>query len=85
MGNRKSVVNGKNIRIRDSQIGLAAFQKKPEFGPGTMILGDLSIDSTRQHWLLEEKSDISVDGKRLEPNGSLVRSFLYPAKKKAVN
>ncbi len=63
-----SVVRLRRLQIVGASIGLAAYAKKPEFGPGSLWLEQLQAKQVSQPYLLEEGSLISVDRRRLEVN-----------------
>ena len=66
-----------NTRIRKSNIGFAAFQKKSEFGSASITATNILIDSTENPFLIELGSSILVDGKKIEPNRSDLKKILY--------
>jgi len=71
----------KGLTIKDSKIGLAAFQKKPEFGPGTLIAENLVMKKVKQPFLKEKYSRISVDSQEIEAETNNVKSIIYSSLK----
>ncbi|MFQ5822506.1 MAG: hypothetical protein ACE5JB_00435 [bacterium] len=73
--NSEFVIDGGNLK--NCEIGYTVFQKKPEFGPGAITAKAVSIDKTNIHYLVEERSILLVDGKRIESNRKNVKEILY--------
>ena len=63
--------------IRDSRVGLLAFQKKPEFGPGSISADDLVLENVEVKFLVEVDSKVRVNGESIVPNHENVKSILY--------
>lgn len=60
-----SSVNLNNVRIYSSNVGLAAYQKKPEFGPSEIRVFNIeSMNVTVAH-LIEVNSKLSLDDKEI--------------------
>ena len=57
------IVFGENITINKSEIGVTAYQKKPEFGPASVKLNDSKITNTKKQILNEKKSKITFNNK----------------------
>ena len=74
-----ATING--LTIIESKIGLAAFQKKPEFGPGTIIAENLNMKEVKQPFLKEKHSLISVDSQEVEAETNNVKSIFYSSLK----
>ena len=58
-----SIVTGKEISIKNADVGLAAFQKKPEYGPGLIELDVVSYENLIWPAWLELRSHAIVNGK----------------------
>jgi len=52
--------------INDCHISLAAFQKKPEYGPADLSVSDVSFSGVGRETLLEEGSSLSVNGEDIK-------------------
>jgi len=52
----RSVVYAKNIEIESAETAFAAYQKKPEFGPSTFILGAYQVADVKREFMIEENS-----------------------------
>jgi hypothetical protein len=66
-----------DVRIADARIGLAAYQKKAEFGGGSLAVEGLALSGVESRYLAEESSSVVVDGERLAPNQVDARGVLY--------
>lgn len=67
----------KEITISDSKIGLSAYQKKSEFGPGNILVNNLLIRNVEIPYLIESGSNITIDGNVVESNSENVKDILY--------
>ncbi|HUU27501.1 MAG TPA: CotH kinase family protein [archaeon] len=67
------------LDIHESAVGLAAFQKKPEYGPGILSVTGLKITNVKLPYLVEDNSIIIVDKKRKDTNCKKVENMLYGA------
>jgi len=50
-----------DLVIKSSKVGISVFQKKAEFGPATVVINGLNIDSVQTPYLVEEASFLSVN------------------------
>ncbi len=57
-----SVITGSSITVKNAEVGLAAFQKKPEYGYSHMILTTVEYDGLNRLGLIERGSYAIVDG-----------------------
>jgi hypothetical protein len=67
----------RNVLISDGDVGLTAYQKKPEFGPGSLVVEELEILGTDVPYLVELRSSVVVDGAAIEANRENVEDILY--------
>lgn len=67
------------VTIASCKVGLAVFQKKPEFGAGSVELTSVSITETDMPYLVEEGSKVNVEGKAIPPGRTDVAEILYGA------
>ncbi len=66
----------KEIRVSDCEIGLAVYQKKSEFGPGFMNVSKLKTDKVGIPYLVEDKSELKINGKVIKSNKVNVSQIL---------
>jgi hypothetical protein len=66
-----------DVRISQSEIGLAAYQKKPEFGPASMEVNRSAITDVKIPYLVELRSAVLVDGAVIEGSQENVYETLY--------
>lgn len=57
-----STVNIRNSAIRESQFALAAYQKKPVYGPAKIVAQNVVLEKNRQSEIIEVNSRIEIDG-----------------------
>ncbi len=74
-----STVNLWESQIIDTTVGLVAYQKKPEFGPGTIAARGLEMRGIERTSLLEQGSAITIDGRAIPPGKDKVEEILYGA------
>jgi len=60
------------VVVRDSRfaagaIGVAVYQKKPEYGPGSGQLWEIKWENMQQQILVEAQSSLNLEGKPVEP------------------
>lgn len=55
-----------NIELLRNQQGFAAYQKKPEYGPGTFIVEKYKAEGNKQLYFLQKGSKLTIDGKLIE-------------------
>ena len=60
-GKDLSKIIANNLLIRSSITGVSVFQKKPEYGPASVIIDGLEVDDVDVHYLVEESSFLSVN------------------------
>ena len=66
-----------DIQIVDSKLGFTAFQKKPEFGGGTINVRNVELRGVETPFLIERGSGITLDGRRMPGDRRNVRAMLY--------
>lgn len=74
-----SEVKLSDVTMNDTNIGFAAFQKKPEFGPATIDITRLTINNITKPYLIESGSMLTVDGRRIVQNLEKVAEIIYGA------
>ena len=65
-GKDLSIVNAKNLKISNTQLGFTAFQKKPEFGPSKITVNGISMSDIETNYLIEGSSSLFIDNKEIE-------------------
>ena len=65
------------LTIRDSRVGFSVYQKKPEFGPGTVIGRQVTMNNVDQPFLLESGSRVEINGKPIIAELTDVEAMLY--------
>jgi hypothetical protein len=66
-----SEINIDGLSIRDSSFGFAAYQKKKEFGPASIITTNFSSESVGTLYVLEEDSSLIVNGSAIVPSSKV--------------
>jgi len=72
-----SIIKAKQISLNDSKIGFAAFQKKPEFGRGSISATDVKMENLVRPYLVEKRSELDVNGKEVVADAENVNGILY--------
>jgi hypothetical protein len=57
-----SIIHGKNIDIKTSNIALTVYQKKSEFGAASIYINELNISNTITDSIIEQDSNLYIDG-----------------------
>jgi hypothetical protein len=73
----RSNIKINNIIIQDSKIGYTAYQKKPEFGPGTIQIENSIFLNVENQYYLEYNSTIIENGISIKPNEENIKELLY--------
>ena len=56
-----SRIDGENITVKNAEVGLAAFQKKPEYAGSTMLLINVHYQFVKTLGLIEKGSEAQVE------------------------
>jgi hypothetical protein len=73
-----SDISCKDIFISDTMVALTLYQKKPEFGPGTIIGEDITLSGNiSMDYLIEKKSTLIIDGIDIFPRSDTKESILF--------
>jgi len=72
-----SDVTVENIEISESEVGLAVYQKKPEFGPSAMTVSGIDMVNVITPYIVEVESTLLVDDQRVGPTQENVWESLY--------
>ena len=73
-----STVIAKDISIKNSKIGFAAYQKKSEFGPATIKTTRVIDNTSAAPFMLEPRSTLLMDGVVKTANQKKAYKALYP-------
>ena len=65
------------VQIKDTRLGIAAFQKKPEFGASKIKITDLKMENVYLDHLIGPNSTAILNGKSVILKESQVENFLY--------
>jgi len=72
-----STITGDSINISDVKIGMALYQKKPEFGPANMVLSNTRVfGSIGLDYLIQEGSTLFLDEKEIVPRSKKKESLI---------
>ncbi|UCC51020.1 MAG: CotH kinase family protein [Anaerolineaceae bacterium] len=66
-----------DIIVSDGHIGFTVYQKKAEFGPGSIEATGLELTRVEVPYLIEAESEMTVDSSLIEPNGKNIDDMLY--------
>ncbi len=73
-----SVINGNNVAISNSKIAFALYEKKPEFGPGTMNIHNLTLSGQINiEYLVQKKSILTIDDRQILPRSKKKEKLLF--------
>ena len=75
-----SEIDLSDVKINDTNVGFAAFQKKPEFGPASILISDLEANNVKVHYLIEKGSTMITNGKIINNIDEKVEEILYGVK-----
>ena len=75
-GKDLSIVNAKDLLIKNTKLGFTAFQKKPEFGPSDMRVTGLQMEGVETEYLIENSSSLYVDGVKIKTSQN-VKDLMY--------
>ena len=75
-----SRVSVDQLKIANSHYGLVAFQKKPEFSGGLIEATHLEMKNLKTPYLVEEKSTIVINHKKINTYQENVKKILYDVK-----
>lgn len=74
-----SIIDGKNIKMNETEVGFVVFQKKPEYGPAKInVINDNNSNlKTDKLYLLENPSIFTLNSKTYKSNVKNVEQYLY--------
>lgn len=72
-----SVLTIEDTDISETDMGAVAYQKKPEFGPGTIIADRITMENTLTPVIQEVGSVVEINGEQAADSQEAVYDFLY--------
>ncbi|MEK6675432.1 MAG: CotH kinase family protein [Planctomycetota bacterium] len=78
-----SEVNARDVTLTECQYGLAAYQKKTEYGAPTLRVVNLKMERVSEPYLLEAGPTVSVDDRQIFGNRTDVKEIVYGPSKPA--
>ncbi len=73
-----SQVHAANINIFGSRkCAFSVFMKKSEYGPASFVAHNLSLNNNLSQWLIEPKSKVLIDNKKIYGNSSKLKKQFY--------
>ncbi|MBN2412865.1 CotH kinase family protein [candidate division KSB1 bacterium] len=76
----KSLLKSSNVSLVNNKIAFAAFQKKPEYGPGHIEIYELDMKKIEVPYLIETNSSLTIDGEIIQSDTEHVKDLLYGVK-----
>ena len=73
-----SIAEIKGLEISNCEYGLAIYQKKSEFGSAKLRAFEINFSSNKNDYIVEKKSDLSLNGKIIMGNKEKIFEELYP-------
>jgi len=73
----KSTVEIDGLTIEGSKLAYTAFTKKPEFGPGVIMIKNASVENVLTDHLIQTGSLLIIDGKEIKGTIENVEKLLY--------
>ena len=71
------MIIGNDLSIENSNIAFTAYQKKSEFGPASISIDKLKTKNVEVLYMVENKSQLIIDGNSMESNSKLLYETLY--------
>jgi len=72
-----STIIANKIQINNCDVGFCVFQKKPEYGPGSIICRDFKMSGVKEKLMLEPRSSLILDDVAMPKNYDDVERRLY--------
>ncbi len=68
-----------SAKIIGGQVGITAYRKKSEYGPGIIEFTGLEIRGQKVAYLIEQGSSLKIDGRAVPADRTNVSDMLYGA------
>ena len=62
-GKDASEIHFENVQLEDNEVGIAAYEKSPEFAPSKITINRLQSKTGGHPYFVEEGSELTIDGK----------------------
>ena len=72
-----TIIRGDKINIYNSNIGVGAYKKKPQYPYSSLKITNISVSNSSQEFLSETNSYVLINGKVIKENSSDVYNQLY--------
>ena len=73
-----STITGNDVFISNAKIGITLYEKKPEFGPAMIDIGNFELDGNiDQDHLIQKDSTLIIDGQIITPRSASKESLLF--------
>ena len=70
----------RGVSVTNCTLGFTVYMKKPEFGPASISVTELSMNGVTDSYVVEEKSSLFIEGQRIQSNQEAVKDLLYGVK-----
>ncbi|MBU0478234.1 CotH kinase family protein [bacterium] len=75
-----SEITGSDVSLQNNKIGFTVFQKKSEFGAGSIVVSKVEMENISVPYLVETNSNLIIDGEIKTSNNESVKDILYGVK-----
>jgi hypothetical protein len=75
-----SIIKIDSLSLYNCKVGILAYQKKPEYGPGKIWIQSLKSTDIGVNYLVESGSFVEVEGSELPAKGLSLKDILYGVK-----
>lgn len=72
-----STIRGDDIQMDNMRLGLAVFQKKPEYDSASVVIDHVVREDVDTFYLLESGSELEINHKKRKPTHKNVKKMLY--------
>lgn len=69
-----------SVTLTNCSLGFTVYMKKPEFGPASISITELSMNGVTDSYIVEENSSLFIEGQRMQSNQEAVKDLLYGVK-----
>jgi hypothetical protein len=72
-----SVIEIDSLSLKQCRVGILAYQKKPEYGPGEIRINSMESIDVETEYLVEYESFVEVGGQKIDSNNKDLKDILY--------